>query len=175
MPQKGLIIREEVPVDIPAIRKVNERAFNQPQEAGIVDELRKKCAGLLSLVAEDDGVIIGHVLFSPVTVAADPGGVVGMGLAPMAVVPQRQREGVGSVLVVRGLELLKAKRCPFVVVLGHADYYPRFGFVPASTFGIKCQWEGVPDDVFMARVFSDEILKKINGVVRYRREFDATM
>ena len=66
-------------------------------------------------------------------------------------------------------------RCPFVVVLGHADYYPRFGFVPASTFGFRCQWEDVPDDAFMALVFSEEAVKGTSGVLRYRNEFDAAI
>ncbi len=175
MQNKAFIIREEIPVDIPAIRNVNEHAFGQPQEAGIVDALRKNCERLLSLVAEVDGVIIGHILFSPVTVEDDLEEAVGMGLAPMAVLPQRQREGVGSALVVRGLELLKVKRCPFVVVLGHVGYYPRFGFVPASTLGLKCQWEGVPDDVFMALVFAAKEFENIRGVVRYRHEFDGAI
>jgi putative acetyltransferase len=98
-----------------------------------------------------------------------------MGLAPMAVLPERQGEGIGSALVAVGLEILKGMRCPFIVVLGHADYYPRFGFVPASTFGFRCQWEGVPDENFMILVLSAKAVDGIQGELRYRNEFDAAM
>ena len=175
MQKMGVSIRDEKPADIPAIRKLNALAFGQSQEAEIIDELRKNCKALLSLVAEDDGVIVGHVLFSPVTFDNDIGAPVGMGLAPMAVLPERQGEGLGSALVEAALEKLKEMRCPFIVVLGHADYYPRFGFVPASTFGFRCQWEGVPDENFMTLVLSAEAVKDIQGVLRYRNEFDAAM
>ena len=175
MEKKGITIRDEKPADIPAIRKLNTLAFGQPQEAGIVDKLRQNCKALLSLVAEDEGVILGHVLFSPVTFDNDIGTPAGMGLAPMAVLPERQGEGIGSLLVAVGLEKLKEMRCPFIVVLGHVDYYPRFRFVPASTFGFRCQWEGVPDENFMILVLSAKAVDGIQGELRYRNEFDAAM
>ena len=163
-------IRYERPDDADAVRRVNERAFDQPTEARLVDRLRG-CNGALSLVADDDGVV-GHILFTPVVV--DNGGekVVGMGLAPMAVAPQRQRQGIGTRLVERGLEVLRQRRCPFVVVVGHPEYYPRFGFQRASAHGLRCQWDGMPDDAFMALVLDDRAMRSVTGVARYRPEFD---
>ncbi len=138
-------VRRERPEDRPAVRAVNQQAFGQPQEAAIVDALRDACPGLVSLVAVLDGRIVGHILFSP-TVLEDPAGVVhGMGLAPMAVLPEFQRRGIGSALVRAGLDILRAEGVPFVNVLGHPEYYPRFGFAPASRRGIRSQWDGVPD------------------------------
>ena len=99
----------------------------------------------------------------------------GMGLGPMAVLPNRQRQGIGSGLVRKGLEILRGRGCPFVIVIGHPDYYPRFGFEPASNYAIKSQWEGIPDQAFMILVFDRKIVSDISGVARYRHEFnDAT-
>jgi len=98
-----------------------------------------------------------------------------MGLAPMAVLPERQRNGVGSALVRRGLELLRYDACPFVVVLGHPDYYPRFGFDRASRFGLRSQWDGVPDEAFMVKVFDPDVLPAGGGIARYRDEFDSVL
>ena len=165
------LIRQERPNDIPAVRGVNQAAFGQPDEGAIVDALRTSCAEALSLVAEEAGAVVGHIMFSPVSVAAPGGTVYGMGLAPMAVAPSHQRRGIGSALVNAGLKALTERGCPFVIVLGHADYYPRFGFVSASTFGLECQWPGIPDGVFMALVLDQAAMVGITGVARYRQEF----
>lgn len=165
-------IRIETSQDAPGVRTVNERAFGRPQEADLVDELRRTCVECISLVAEDAG-IVGHILFSPVAVEASGGLVVGMGLAPVAVIPERQRQGVGSALVERGLALLRERGCPFVIVLGHPDLYPRFGFERASSHGLACQWEGVPDEAFMVLVLDAGAMDGVSGVARYRAEFDA--
>src|SRR4029077_3501901 len=109
------------------------------------------CTDLLSLVAEDDAVV-GHILFTSVVVESEGRRVLGMGLAPMAVLPGRQRQGIGSQLVRRGLDILRERGCPFVVVVGHPEYYPRFGLRPPSTHGPGSQWEGVPDAAFMVLV-----------------------
>src|SRR4026208_473479 len=117
------ILRPEGPDDSSQIRRVNELAFGQPAEADVVDNLRRVCVESLSLVAEeDDATIVGHILFTPVVVEGLPPG---MGLAPMAVLPDRQRQGIGSQLVRRGLDILRERGCPFVVVVGHPEYYPR--------------------------------------------------
>jgi putative acetyltransferase len=165
-------IRPESPEDRPGVRQVNELAFGQPAEADLVDRLRLACADSLSLVA-DDGVVVGHILFTPVVVEGTAGDVIGMGLAPMAVRPDRQREGIGSQLVKRGLEMLRERGCPFVVVVGHPDYYPRLGFEPASARGLASQWEGVPDAAFMVLVLDTHAMTGTSGVARYRDEFNA--
>jgi putative acetyltransferase len=169
-----LTIRPETLADIAAIRRINERAFDTPAEADVVDELRRICPEFVSLVAEIDATVVGHILFTPVTVDVSPD-LVGMGLAPMAVDPDFQLRGIGSALVVTGLETLRAKGCPFVIVLGHPEFYPRFGFELASAHCLTSQWEGVPDEAFMVCVFDAEALDGVSGIARYRDEFDAAM
>jgi len=95
-----------------------------------------------------------------------------MGLAPMAIAPERQRQGIGSRLIEAGLKVLRQQACPFVIVLGHPEYYPRFGFVPASGHGLACQWEGVPDEAFMVLILDKAFMAGVSGVARYRDEFD---
>ena len=168
-------IRRERPVNMAAIRAVNEAAFGQTTEADIVDALRNACPDLLSLVAESAGEIIGHILFSPVTVEDGSQYRHGMGLAPMAVMPDRQRQNIRSKLVEAGLEILRERGCPFVVVLGHPEFYPRFGFVPASRYGLRCQWEGVSDAAFMVLVLDELSMAGVSGIARYREEFDVAM
>ena len=150
-------------------------AFEEPAEAAIVDSLRAACPEAISLVAVDENQVVGHILFSPAVLEGPDGPIIGMGLAPMAVLPGRQRQGIGSNLVRHGLDLLKVGGCPFVIVLGHPKYYPRFGFEIASHHRLHCQWEGVPDEAFMALVFNDAVMAGAQGVVRYRDEFDAAM
>ncbi len=168
-------ICEEEPEDVPAVRKINELAFGQPQEAGIVDALRGSGDEFLSFVAECDGEVVGHILFTPVAIETARGAVRGMGLAPMAVLPERQRQGIGSALVRHGLAALRDRSCPFVIVLGHAEYYPRFGFEPAAGYGIGSQWEGVPDEAFMILVMDQGAMDGVSGIARYRDEFDEAM
>ena len=168
--KKMIRVREEQSDDIPAIRKVNERAFGQPQEADLVDKLRRNCNDLLSQVAVAQDQVVGHILFSPAIIESENGTVQGMGLAPMAVLPEYQRQGVGAELIRTGITKLESKGCPFVVVLGHAEYYPRFGFEPASSQGIRSEWE-VPDDAFMILVLNESEMKGISGLAKYRPEF----
>jgi putative acetyltransferase len=165
-----MVIRPETPDDAQDVRLVNERAFGHPAEANLVDTLRQSCGDALSLVA-DDGSVVGHVLFTPVAIDGTEESAVGMGLAPMAVSPERQRQGIGSQLVWHGLEMLRARGCPFVVVVGHPEYYPRFGFAPASTHGLLSQWEAMPDAAFMVVIFDADAMAGVSGVARYRDEF----
>ncbi len=167
-----IIVRKERPGDSAAIRRVEKAAFVQPDEAGIVDRIRANGGDCLSLVAVEDGQVIGHILFSRATVGTGRLAVEGMGLAPMAVLPKRQRQGIGSRLVRTGLALLRRHHVPFVIVLGHKDYYPRFGFQRASARGVRCQWE-VPDESFMLLALDPLAMRGVRGLARYRPEFDA--
>ncbi len=167
-------IREERPEDKIAIRKVNEQAFGQPQEANLVDTLRRNCGDLLSLVAVADEQIVGHALFSPVTVETDREKVLGMGLGPMAVLPGHQRQGVGTQLIKYGINKLRVDGCPFIIVLGHPEYYPRFGFKPASRHGISSEWQ-VPDNAFMVFVLDQSKMQGFTGVSKYRSEFSSAL
>ena len=164
-------IRPENPEDSFLIRQVNELAFGQPAEANLVEKLRQSGAETLSLVA-DDGAVVGHILFTPVTIEHPGRQVRGMGLAPMAVRPDRQRQGIGSQLVRRGLDILRERRCPFVVVVGHPEYYPRFGFEPASKHGLVSPWKGIPDAAFMVVVLDVHAMAGVSGVAKYRDEFN---
>jgi putative acetyltransferase len=168
-------IRREQPGDAPQIREVNQQAFGRPIEADIVDALRESGCPFLSLVAQVGNRVVGHILFTPVTVETAEGPLQGMGLAPMAVLPQYQRRGIGSLLAQRGIAEVRSDGYPFIVVLGHPDYYPRFGFEPASRYGLACQYEGVPDEAFMVLVLEEAALKNAAGVVRYRQEFAAAV
>jgi putative acetyltransferase len=164
-----MTVRSERPGDIAAIRGVNLAAFGRAVEANLVDALRAQAAPIVSLVADDSGSMTGHILFSPVTLSGSPDLKI-MGLAPMAVVPARQREGIGSALVGAGLEACKQLGFGAVVVLGHAGYYPRFGFVPASRFGVASEYD-VPDDVFMAVELEPGALRGVSGTIRYHSAF----
>ncbi|MCG7994507.1 MAG: N-acetyltransferase [Candidatus Thiodiazotropha taylori] len=166
-------IRKEEAKDREAIHQLNSVAFDNGPEAVLVDKLRISCQDYLSFVAVEEGSVIGHILFTPASM--EDSSAAGMGLAPMAVLPSHQGEGIGSRLVRYGLEYLRDAGCPFVIVLGHPDYYPRFGFELASKYQIHSQWEGVPDEAFMIAVFDQEVLPKQGGLARYRGEFDEAM
>jgi putative acetyltransferase len=165
-----ILIRPETSADRPAIRTVVAAAFGQPAEADLVDALRDNGGVTLSLVAEREGEIVGHILFSPVTVESGGGAFAALGLAPMAVAPSCQRQGIGSRLIRAGLEECRRVGHEVVVVLGHPEYYPRFGFVPSKPLGIRYVDE-VPDDVFMVLELRRGALAGRGGVVRYRPEF----
>lgn len=167
-----IAIREERPGDEDAIRAVNTAAFGRPVEAGIVDRLRESCPDLVSLVALEGDRVVGHVLFSPATVDAGP---IGMCLAPLAVMPDCQRRGIGTALVERGLAAVRERDCPFVIVYGHPGYYPRFGFERASAHGLASHLPDVPDDAFMVQMLDAGRMEGVRGVVRHRVEFDEAM
>ena len=162
-------IREERADDVAAVRDLNRRAFEHDQESNIVDALRANEAALLSLVAILNDRVVGHIMYSPVSVADN---VNGAALGPMAVLPERQRQGIGGKLIEAGNQKLKNAGCPFIIVVGHADYYPRFGFRPASEHGIKCEWD-VPDDVFMLLVLDEARMQGVSGLAKYRHEFSS--
>jgi putative acetyltransferase len=164
-----MLIRVERHEDAESVRAVNLAAFETSEEADLVDSLRGLAAPVVSLVAEDAGAIVGHILFTPVRLIDGPN-LPMMGLAPMAVMPAKQRQGIGSGLVLEGLERCRRAGAAAIVVVGHAAYYPRFGFEPASRFGIGCEYD-VPDDVFLVRELYDGALRGISGTVRYHPAF----
>lgn len=170
-----ILIREERAEDVQTIREINERAFGQTAEADIVDALREAPGERVSMVAESDGRVIGYILFSPAVIESKDGPVRGMGLAPMAVLPEHQRRGIGSEMVNRGLNYLRERFCPFVVVLGHPEYYPRFGFECASKYGIRPQWDDIPDETFMVLFLDPDAMKGVSGTAYYRDEFNISM
>jgi putative acetyltransferase len=149
---------------------VNELAFERPAESDLVAALRERAQSTISLVAEDKGVVVGHIMFSPVVLPQHRELKI-MGLGPMAVVPAQQRTGLGSALVRAGLEQCRKLGFGAVVVLGHPDYYPRFGFSPAARFGIGCEYEA-PQEAFMAIELQPGYLKGASGKVEYHAAFD---
>jgi len=175
----GTMIRPEAREDHDAVRRVIVDAFAHSEfgyhgEADIVDRVRDECAEVLSLVATDAERIVGHILFSPVAIHTADKVVRGMGLAPMAVSPDHQQMGIGTALVETGLRQLDHAGCPFVVVLGHPAYYPRFGFLPAARYGISHRFVGIPQDVFFVRGLKSDVLETIrDGTASYRHEFGA--
>ena len=163
-------VRSERASDVQRIREVNQAAFETSAEASLVGLLRERGKLLVSLVAESDGEIVGHIAFSRVYLASNPG-LHGLGLGPTAVIPTHQRQGIGSQLVRAGLHRCAALGAQFVVVLGHPDYYPRFGFFPASQFRLSCSWP-VPEGVFMATELISGALASAEGLVSYEPEFN---
>jgi len=171
----GVIIAEERPWDGESVGRVNRAAFESEYEALLVDRLRERCPGILSLVARKGDQVVGHVLFSPVRIRQGEGqDLIGRGLGPLSVLPDRQGQGIGSALCREGLQRMKAAGHPFVVVLGHSGYYPRFGFTKASQHGIRCAFENVPDEAFMICILKPASMKGVSGVAYYRPEFDET-
>jgi putative acetyltransferase len=166
-----IVIRHEKPDDFSLIHQINAQAFGQPGEANLVDALRRNGKAILSLVADDNGRVIGHILFSPVVIDTGEKQFSGIGLAPLAVSPERQNEGIGSLLVEQGLRQCREVGYPFVVVLGHPNYYPRFGFVPASRFNVKSEYD-VRDEVFMIQELQQGSLLGIAGTAKYQIEFN---
>jgi putative acetyltransferase len=162
-------IRSQTKADRVAVRAVNELAFETPAEADLVEALHGRDLSLVSLVAEVDGKVVGHILFSPVTLT-EHSHLNFMGLAPMAVLPDYQRQGIGSALVRQGLTHCKDRGYRAVVVVGHAAYYPRFGFVPAGRYGLRCEYD-VPADVFMVAELEAGALNGASGLVRYDDAF----
>ena len=156
------------------MRRLVTAAFGRRAEAELVDKLRdtEGFVPQLSLVADNSGVILGHVMFTRVTLESDPPAKV-LALAPVSVYPAYQKRGIGSALIRSGLAIADERGESLVVVLGQPEYYPRFGFVPASSLGILSPWPDIPDDAFMVKPLSgyrDDMM----GTVRYPPEFEET-
>jgi putative acetyltransferase len=163
-------IRDEQPGDERAIFAVNEAAFGQADEAALVDALRRSGATVVSLVAEIDGEIVGHIFFSEVTLEPARSVSDAVGLAPMAVRPGLQRGGIGSALIEEGLRRCAKLGYGAAVVLGHPSYYPRFGFLPAHRFGLRCEFPS-PPEAFMAMELAPGGLDGPPALVRYHAAF----
>jgi putative acetyltransferase len=162
-------IRPSRASDRGAIHRVQAAAFGRAAEADLA--LRVMDAQpCVSLVAERGGEIVGHVLFSPVRVDGHSFAPAPMGLAPLAVTPELHRGGVGGALAFAGIEACRKLGAPFLVVLGHPPYYPRFGFVPAARFGLTFG-DAPPRDAFMAMELVPGTLANVRGPVRYAPEF----
>lgn len=161
-------VRDATPEDREGVRRVNEAAFGRADEADLVDRLLAEDAVLLSLVAEMDGQIIGHILFSRMTIETRQGPVAAVSLAPMAVLSAHQNRGVGSELVRRGLAQLRDRGERIVLVLGHKHYYPRFGFSSEKARRLSSPF---PREAFMALELLDGALAGIEGEVRYPAAF----
>ena len=168
---KNITIRAEKNTDKEAIWEVNREAFGGEDEANLVDTLRDSGCVYISLVAELDNQIVGHILYTPVTLSENKSSLKLIGLAPMSVLSQYQKQGIGSQLVKAGLERCKDLNYDAVVVLGHPTYYPKFGFIPAKKYGIQSEYE-VPDEAFMILELVPGSLEGQHGTISYHEAFN---
>jgi putative acetyltransferase len=162
-------VRPETPADFARVREINASAFETTAEADLVDRLRALASPFVSLVAEAGGTVVGHILFTPVSLTDRPD-LRMAGLAPMAVDERHRNAGVGSALVRAGLGECRRLGFAAAVVLGHPGYYPRFGFVPSANFGFASEYI-VPAEVFMAVELVPGALKNASGIVRFHEAF----
>lgn len=163
-----MLVRPERPEDRAAIRLVNEQAFKRPDETDLIDRLRAEGAVLASFVAEADGQIVGHILFSRISIETANESRPAAALAPVAVLPKLQRQGIGGELIRHGLDWLRAQGEQIVLVLGHPDYYPRFGFSTAKASLIESHFN---PKSFMALELKPNALQGIRGKVHYPAAF----
>jgi putative acetyltransferase len=166
-----MVIRREERQDIAAIRSVNEQAFGGSVEANAIDALRDRGAAALSLVAVIDKQVVGHLFFSLVTIEAPDRSWPGLGLAPLAVLPEYQRQGIGTALMNAGLEKCRQLGHERVIVLGHPAYYPRFGFERASAYGVRFEYEA-PDEACLILALQPGALDDVSGVAKYQPEWN---
>lgn len=164
-----LLIRREKQSDILSIRKVNESVFNVPIEAHLVDLLREANKATISLVAMFNDRLVGPILFSPIKIELNPRNMRGLGLAPLAVLPEYQERGISSRLVTKGLEECRYEGYDLVVVLGHESYFTRFGFKRASLYDLSNEYN--IDENFMALELKQGTLSAVSGLVKFQPEF----
>ncbi len=165
-----MFIRPEEPGDYSAVRAVNTAAFETLAEANLVEVLCKEAHPYISIVAEEEKQIVGHILFTPMTLPGHEELKI-VGLGPVAVVPEQQRKGIGSALIKAGLARCKELGYGAVIVLGHKGYYPRFGFIPAVRYGIRCEYD-VPAEAFMVLELVPGYLKGAEGIIHYHAAFN---
>ena len=165
-----ITIRPERPEDVDALFYVYMTSFGRLQEAALVDSLRENQGLLLSLVATSDSTLVGGVAFSPVTLEPAESNLHLAGLAPLAVLPAYQGQGIGSGLVQVGLKQCHELGLDAVFLIGEPEFYSRFGFVPASDFQMRCEFE-VPGTHWLVKELRPQALAGCSGMVKYRPEF----
>ncbi|MCA9900399.1 MAG: N-acetyltransferase [Anaerolineales bacterium] len=166
----NLIIRRETAVDTPKVYAVEAAAFGRPAEAELVQKLQQSVVNTISLVALLGNDLVGHILFSPVTVKSEAGEFTAVALGPVAVDPSHQNKGIGAELCRQGIEACRKAGYELAFVLGHPTYYPRFGFAPSAPHGLYCQFE-VPEEVFMVLELVPGALRGKRGTVYYHALF----
>ena len=166
-------IREEHKTDYQQVFLVHQKAFGQEEEGQIVERIRKSEGFIpqLSLVAEIDGVVVGHILFSKIHIETSHDNKQTLSLAPMAVLPDFQKQGIGGKMIKAGIQKADELGFDSIIVLGHPDYYPNFGFEKASKWKITCPFE-VPDEAFMAMELKEGALVNSAGQVVYPPAFN---
>jgi predicted N-acetyltransferase YhbS len=169
MTNDNLTIRPTSTADLAALEAVHTAAFPTDLEARLVKLLISRGQAAVSLAAVAEGRIVGHDLFSQTTCEGSTGVTRGLGLAPLAVLPEFERQGIGSALVRAGLEACQRQYTPWVVVLGEPAYYSRFGFQPASRYGLSGDFGG--GDAFQILVFNEQQSPDPGGHIRYDAEF----
>jgi putative acetyltransferase len=169
-PENNLIVRCESAEteERSAVHSLNEAAFGRPDEADLVDRLRAEGAVLVSLVATLGERIVGHILFSRMWIETAGGSISAVALAPVAVLPEHQRQGIGGRLIRHGLDLLRGRGERIVIVVGHPEYYPCFGFSSEKARSLASPF---PADAFMAMELKPGALDGIRGEVRYPAAF----
>ena len=167
-----MIICPERKEDHAAIYEVNKLAFNREEESRLVEALRKSSNFIekLSLVALEDGKIVGYILFTPITIENKGNSFPALALAPLAVPPEFQNKGIGFELVKHGLRSCSRLKYGIIVVIGNSEYYGRFGFVPASKRRLILPFD-VPDEVFLVRENICMALDGVEGLIRYPKAF----
>jgi len=165
------LIRDERPEDAEAVRAILVAAFGRGAEGRLVERLRASGKIVCALVADEKGRVLGHMVLSRIAIESGGSEIPVLALAPLAVMPAFQRLGIGSALVSAGLERCRTKRHTRVLVVGDPVYYSRFGFVPASRFGLKCSFPAA-EEGFMAIELDPGAFAQVSGVVRYGHEFD---
>jgi len=169
--EMDILVRLEKAEDRTAVYEVESAAFARTGEADLVDKLRPLDIDLFSFVAEVDGRVVGHVLFSEMWVVGETGRVPAMGLGPLAVLPEYQKQGIGTALTEAGLAACRDAGHEIVFVLGHPEYYPRFGFRVSRPLGIQCEFDGVPSEAFMVLALRPGALDGVTGVAHYHPLF----
>ncbi len=164
-----VILREETSADYDAIGEINRQAFGGEDEVRLIDWLRADGDVIASVVAVEDGQVVGHILFCGLIIETSAGQIAAAALAPMAVRPERQRQGIGSKLVEHGLALCRKRGLPAVVVVGHPEYYPRFGFSASLAKNLKSPYSG---PACMAMELAPGSIADVQGSLRYPRAFE---